>query len=66
MQHTVSELQHKDDPDAMELAAASLDEPQRLPSAREIWHSQKVSWAASESTIRHFSRESQSGPDTGV
>ena len=49
--------QHTDDPDAIELTTATLDDPSRFPPIREIWHSQKLSWAASDSAIPHFSQE---------
>jgi hypothetical protein len=57
--------QHADDPNTIELTTATLDEPQRFPPGREIWHSQRVSWAASDSAIPHFSEEGQSAPHTG-
>ena len=58
--------QHADDPSTIELTTATLDEPQRFPPSREIWHSQRVSWAASDSTIPHFSEGSQSQPHVGA
>ena len=51
--------QHTDDRNAIELTTATLDDPQRFPPTREIWHSQKVSWAASNPTVPHFTRESK-------
>jgi hypothetical protein len=56
--------QHTDDPDAIELTTATLDDPQRFAPTREIWHSQKVAWAASDPKILHFSQECSSGPDS--
>jgi hypothetical protein len=50
--------QHADDPNAIELTTATLDNPNQLPPSREIWHSQRVSWAASDPTVPHFSQES--------
>ena len=50
---------HADDPTAIELTTATLDDPQGFPPTREIWHSERVSWAASDSTIPHHSRENQ-------
>jgi hypothetical protein len=55
--------QHVDDPDSIELTTATLDEPQRFPPTHEIWHSQKVAWAASDSTLTHYPRDSHSGPN---
>jgi hypothetical protein len=50
--------QHTDDCNAIELTTATLDDPQRFPPTREIWHSQKVSWAASNPTIPQLTQES--------
>ena len=50
--------QHTDDGNAIELTTATLDQPERFPPTREIWHSQRVPWAASNPTIPHFSQES--------
>jgi hypothetical protein len=58
--------QHADDAGAVELTTATLDDPQRFAPTREIWHSQKISWAASDPTIPHFSEESGSEPATGA
>ena len=49
--------QHADDRNAIELTTATLDDPQRFPPTREIWHSQRVPWAASNPTISHFTQE---------
>jgi len=49
--------QHTDDRNAIELTTATLDDPQRFPPTREIWHSQRVAWAASNATIPHFMQE---------
>jgi hypothetical protein len=48
---------HADNPDAIELTTATLDEPQRFPPTHEIWHSQRVPWAASDPAIPHFPEE---------
>lgn len=58
--------QHTDDATTIELTTATLDDPLRFPPLREIWHSQKVSWAASDSTIPHYSEETQSGSQAGA
>ena len=50
--------QHTDDPSEIELTTATLDEPQRFAPTREIWHSHKVAWAASDPAVPHFARES--------
>ena len=49
--------QHADDRHAIEIPTATLDDPQRFPPACEIWHSQRVPWAASNRTIPHFAQE---------
>ncbi len=49
--------QHADDRDAIEITTATLDDPQRLAPDREIWHSQRVAWAASDPTLPHFAQE---------
>ena len=51
--------QHTDDRNAIEITTATLDDPQRFPPTREIWHSQRVPWAASSPTIPHFTQESK-------
>ena len=58
--------QHTDDPTMIELTTATLDNPPRFPPVREIWHSQKVSWAASDPAIPHYSRENESELQTGA
>jgi hypothetical protein len=55
--------QHADDPDAIELTTATLDEPDRFPPTREIWHSQKVSWAASDPALAHYDSDSRGESD---
>jgi hypothetical protein len=52
--------QHTDNAGAIELTTATLDEPQRFPPTHEIWHSQKVGWAASDAALAHFSEETGS------
>jgi hypothetical protein len=58
--------QHTDNPNAIELTTATLDDPQRFPPTREIWHSHRISWAASDPGLPHFSQESQTRPDSGT
>lgn len=50
--------EHSDDLDAIELTTATLDDPNQLPPTREIWHSQRLAWAASDPSVPHFSKES--------
>ena len=50
---------HTDDRNAIELTTATLDDPQRFPPTREIWHSHRVAWAASDPAIPHFAQGSE-------
>jgi hypothetical protein len=52
--------EHADDLNAIELTTATLDDPNHFPPNKEIWHSHRVSWAASDTTLPHFSQESTS------
>jgi hypothetical protein len=56
--------QHTDDPRAIELTTATLDDPQRFPPTREIWHRHRVAWAASDAGLPHFVGDSESAPAT--
>jgi hypothetical protein len=58
--------QHVDDAGAIELTTATLDDPQRFPPTREIWHLQKIPWAASDPEIPHFSQERTGPPIAGT
>lgn len=49
--------EHTDDPTAIELTTATLDDPIQLPPSYEIWHSQRLSWAASDPSLPHFPEE---------
>ena len=46
-----------DAPDHIELTTATLDEPERLPPTHEIWHADKLAWAASDPALPHFQGE---------
>lgn len=50
--------QHTNDTGAIELTTATLDEPERWLPTLEIWHSHKLSWAASDPTLAHFPKGS--------
>ena len=56
--------QHTDDPHAIELTTATLDDPQRFPPTREIWHRHRLAWAASDPRLPHFSGDSGGEPAT--
>lgn len=49
---------HSDAPRRIELTTATLDDPQRFPPTREIWHSHRLSWAASDPALPHFAEGS--------
>jgi hypothetical protein len=49
--------QHADAPDAIELTTATLDEPQRFPPSKEIWHSHRLAWAASDPALPHLAQD---------
>jgi hypothetical protein len=51
---------HDDAPDLIELTTATLDDPSRFPPTREIWHSEKLAWAASDPSLPHLPKESGS------
>ena len=51
--------QHADEQEAIELTTATLDDPQRFAPTREIWHAQRLSWAASDPKLLHFPGTSQ-------
>lgn len=58
--------QHEADRDTIELTTATLDDVEQFPATREIWHKQKVSWAASDSAVPHFLEESQREPEADI
>ncbi|HET9208353.1 MAG TPA: GFA family protein [Burkholderiaceae bacterium] len=56
--------QHTDDPQSIELTTATLDEPQRFPPTREIWHRHRVPWAASDPRLPHVAGDREGDPAT--
>jgi len=48
---------HDDAPTHIELTTATLDDPQRMPPTHEIWHADRIAWAASDAALPHFARE---------
>jgi len=52
-----------DAPERIELTTATLDEPELMPPAHEIWHSDKLAWAASDATLPHFAGERPAAGD---
>jgi hypothetical protein len=48
---------HDDAPGHVELTTATLDEPASLPPTHEIWHADKLPWAASDAALPHFAGE---------
>jgi hypothetical protein len=49
--------QRDDALDELELTTASLDEPHRMPPTHEIWHVDRVPWAASDASLPRFRQE---------
>jgi len=55
---------HDDAPRTIELTTASLDNPSVFKPTKEIWLSEKLSWVATNPSLDHYSRDSQTGsPD---
>ena len=48
---------HDDAPAHIELTTATLDDPERMPPTHEIWHAEKIPWAASDAALPHFAGE---------
>jgi hypothetical protein len=55
---------HQDDAETLDLTTATLDQPERFPPTKEIWHESKVAWARSDPALARFSRDSD-GPRQG-
>ncbi|MBL0729917.1 GFA family protein [Piscinibacter sp. HJYY11] len=49
--------QHDDALHEIELTTATLDEPERFPPTYEIWHQDKLSWAATDPRLPHHHRD---------
>jgi hypothetical protein len=54
---------HDDDPDAVEITTATLDDPERFAPTKEIWLQQKLSWAASDARVEHHARSGDDGDE---
>jgi hypothetical protein len=48
---------HDDAPTNIELTTATLDEPHRMPPAFEIWHDDRLPWAASDPALPHYAED---------
>lgn len=49
--------QHDDALHEIELTTATLDEPERFPPQYEIWHADKLAWAAADPRLPHHDRD---------
>ena len=49
--------QHDDSPDTIDVATVTLDRAEDVAPTREIWHSDKLSWAASDPRLQHWPRD---------
>ena len=58
--------QHEDDPDTIELTTATLDEPERFPPTKEIWHADRVAWVASDPAMPHILEGGDGASENGV
>ena len=48
---------HDDNPGFVEFTTATLEQPDAFPPTHEIWLSEKIAWAPTDPTRRHFARE---------
>lgn len=53
--------EHDDEPDIIELNTMTFDAPQRHPPAYEIWHQDRVPWAASDPRLPHYVTDREEG-----
>ena len=53
---------HEDDLDTIDLTTATLDQPERFPPTKEIWHEDRVAWATSDPGRACFSQDSGGPP----
>jgi len=55
------------DPSSMEVAIASLDDPEAVPPVRHIWATRKLSWVKLADGLPHHVEDSRSSltPDSG-
>jgi hypothetical protein len=51
-----------DDPDTLDIATATLDEPDRHRPERETWVSHKLAWEVLDPALPHFEKSSRDGP----
>jgi len=58
--------EHADDPAAVEITTATLENPETFPPTKEIWLAHKVPWVATNPRLEHRSRESGGTQDTDM
>src|SRR4030095_1398090 len=51
--------QHDESPDTIDIAVATLDQPDRYAPTREIWIEHKIAWENLDPALRHYPRSSQ-------
>ena len=56
--------EHTDDPAAIEITTATLDNPETFPPTKEIWLAHRVPWVATNPDLEHVSGESSGTHDT--
>lgn len=52
---------HDDEPEVIELNTMTLDAPERFPPRYEIWHQDRVPWAASDPRLLHYVTDREDG-----
>lgn len=55
---TALAYEHDDDPGAIELTAATLDDPARFAPAREIWLEHRLPWTPLDPALAHHAKDS--------
>jgi hypothetical protein len=55
---TALTYQHDEDPDSIDITAASLDLPGEFPPTRHVWLEDKLAWETLDTDLRRFERGS--------
>ncbi len=58
---TTLTYQHDEDPDAIDITAASLDLPDEFPPTRHVWLEDKLAWDTVDDGLQRFERGSSEG-----
>lgn len=56
---TTLTYQHESSTTTIDIATATLDEPEAFPPEREVWASEKVAWETLDPSLPHFARLSK-------